>query len=143
MLLWRLRRARACACARRSSFCRAPHRMDAAIYRLGRMLRSGFSRIVTIDTKTRTKKNAAKAAFSFALNCRLGRPQRAKPHLDYCRSEAVVVRGAWIMFHLYAIARDATRRMTAWTPYPTRPAKCVGRLDWTRTNDPHHVKVVL
>ncbi|SOY47316.1 hypothetical protein CBM2589_B180070 [Cupriavidus taiwanensis] len=20
---------------------------------------------------------------------------------------------------------------------------CVGRLDWTRTNDPHHVKVVL
>jgi hypothetical protein len=24
-----------------------------------------------------------------------------------------------------------------------RSCVCVGRLDWTRTNDPHHVKVVL
>ncbi|ANH32912.1 hypothetical protein A3768_1759 [Ralstonia solanacearum] len=47
------------------------------------------------------------------------------------------------MFRLICSCTGRNPKVTAWTPYPTRPAKCVGRLDWTRTNDPHHVKVVL
>jgi len=58
------------------------------------MLRSAFSLIATYDIKTRTKKNAAKAAFSFALTTAWAEHKGRKPHLDYCRSEAVVVRGA-------------------------------------------------
>ena len=59
-----------------------------------RMLRSAFSLIATRDTKLRTKKNAAKAAFSFALSTAWVDRKGRKTHLDYCRSEAVVVRGA-------------------------------------------------
>jgi hypothetical protein len=58
------------------------------------MLRSAFSLIATRDTKLRTKKNAAKAAFSFALSTAWVDRKGRKTHLDYCRSEAVVVRGA-------------------------------------------------
>ena len=46
----------------------------------------------------------------------------------------------WMMGNLYA-ANAALLNLQR--PEPNTAEKYVGRHDWTRTNDPHHVKVVL
>ena len=61
----------------------------------GRPARQGKGRVKSIaPQRSALLKNAAKAAFSFALSTAWVDRKGRKTHLDYCRSEAVVVRGA-------------------------------------------------
>ncbi|SOZ37676.1 exported hypothetical protein [Cupriavidus neocaledonicus] len=78
------------------------------------------------------KKNAAKAAFLFVKPD----PTGSKAHLDYCRLPAVVVRGVITMMRFRSVWVESDLLYFFLLQF-------VGRLDWTRTNDPHHVKVVL